>query len=142
MGVSVGKSGDTKSDPNVVPFCDILLVLLIIFMVITPAAQQGMDIKLPEVSSSGPDQPTTRIPMLIVKKDPNKPKGLSIALYQEEIPYNLLFERMRTLFAGRPDKRIFVRAGADVRFQDVVDIIDLVKSAGAETVALVPVTAD
>ncbi len=141
MGISVGKSGGVKSEPNVVPFCDILLVLLIIFMVLTPAAQQGMDIKLPEVSGES-TMTSTNIPMLIIKKNPSKPKGLEITLFQEEIPYNILFERMRTLFAARPDKRIFIRAAADVRYQDVVDIIDLVKSAGAETVALVPITVE
>ena len=44
----------TKADPNVVPLCDILLVLLIIFMVITPITQQGVDIKLPETDKGGP----------------------------------------------------------------------------------------
>lgn len=144
MGVSVG-SGSIKSDPNVVPFCDVLLVLLIIFMVLTPTAQQGTDVKLPEVQSQKEAEQNpvkSSIPMLVVKKDTSKPGGFDITLNNQPLTYNDLLETLRMKLSTRVDRRIFLRVGPKVKYQVVVDLIDKCKEAGAEAVALVPIPAE
>ncbi len=140
MGVSVG-AGQIKSDPNVVPFCDVLLVLLIIFMVLTPTAQQGMDVKLPEVQTQAeqtqPQGPS--LPMLVVKQKGN---SLEITLNNQPVPYSDLVNTLRMKLATRIDRRLFLRVGPKVKYGTVVDLIDKCKTAGADAVALVPIPAE
>ncbi len=141
MSISA-ESGGIKSDPNVVPFCDVLLVLLIIFMVLTPVAQQGMDVKLPEVQTPVKGQTITKstIPMLVVKK--GAAGKMDISLNNQPVTYDALIETLKMKFSTRIDRRIFLRVGPKVRYQNVVDLIDKCKTAGADAVALVPIPAE
>lgn len=128
MSVDIGSG--TKSDPNVVPLCDILLVLLIIFMVITPTLQKGIDVKLPEEGKGGPP-PDSHI-MLIIEDN------LLLKINQESVDINLLENRLREIYLTRPDKTIFIRADQSTPYRDVLRIIDIVHGAGIETLGLIP----
>lgn len=121
----------TKSEPNVVPLCDVLLVLLIIFMVITPMVQRGMDIKLPETTADASATPQGLI-VLTLKKD------LSVTINQEQITLELLPSRLRDIYAARQDKTIFIRADAKVPYSRVVELIDIAKGAGVDTTGIIP----
>ena len=132
MGADVGGSTSSKSEPNVVPLCDILLVLLIIFMVITPVAQKGIDIQLPE-QSQGQNPPGSGI-VLTLEKD------LSLKINQEPITRDMLDSRLKDLYIRRTDKTIFIRADKSVIYSDVLKIIDIAKGSGVEVLGVVTQT--
>ena len=132
MSVDIGAS-KSKSEPNVVPLCDILLVLLIIFMVITPVLQIGIDIKLPETSTAdeGGGGPSNAI-VLTMESD------RTIKINQDVVELNLLENRLRDMYQIRQDKTIFIRADETLPYQDVLRVIDIAKGAGIETLGVIP----
>ncbi|HOE14179.1 MAG TPA: biopolymer transporter ExbD [Candidatus Saccharicenans sp.] len=122
-----------KAEPNVVPLCDVLLVLLIIFMVITPMVQLGIDVKLPEVQAS--DSKSGQDPNVIVL---TVKKNDQVEIQRNPLELRLLLEELRRLYAARQDKTIFIRAEAKVPFSKVIEVMDICKGAGVETLAIIP----
>lgn len=119
------------AEPNVVPLCDVLLVLLIIFMVITPMIQKGIDVKLPETTAEAGQAPQGLI-VLTLKRD------LTVMVNQEQIEMNMLGGRLREIYEVRQDKTIFIRADARVPYSQVVEMIDIAKGAGVDTTGIIP----
>jgi biopolymer transport protein ExbD/biopolymer transport protein TolR len=133
MAIGMGGLDQTKSDINVTPLVDVMLVLLIIFMVITPILTKGLEGDIPKTS----DQP---LPQEFAEKQ----LVLSITaegryhLNRDEIGLSQLGGRLRQLFAQRGGGRIvFVNAGDTVPYGLVVQAMDICRGAGAEDVAIV-----
>ncbi len=131
MGAEVGTG--QKSEPNVVPLCDILLVLLIIFMVITPVAQRGIDVKLPETSSdSNVDTGGKQGIVLTLEQDG------TLKINQAPTTFDMLDGELRSIYQTRTDKTIFIRADETQSYKQVLRVIDVAKGAGIEVLGVIP----
>ena len=126
MGAELGT--EAKSEPNVVPLCDILLVLLIIFMVITPVAQKGIDINLPEM---GGDQGGSSSGIVLTLE-----QDLSVKINQIPTTIDLLENELRNIYQTKTDRKIFIRADESASYKDVLKVIDIAKGAGIEVVGV------
>jgi biopolymer transport protein TolR len=118
------------SEINVVPYIDVMLVLLIIFMVTAPMLQQGIDVDLPETNTQNlrlADEPL----ILTVRKDGK------IFLARREIPLAELEEKMRAILEGLDDKEIYLRADSGAQYGLVVKTLAAARAAGATKLGMV-----
>jgi biopolymer transport protein ExbD len=132
MNSSERFSNALKSEINVTPMIDVLLVLLIIFMVISPTLSVGLDSQIPK-SSSKParleNKPDEAI--VISMKD-----DLSIQINEEPVPVPEFQDRLRVILKSRTNRSVFLQADSDLPFEAVAAIIDGVRSAGADRIGL------
>jgi len=135
MAIAVRDEGSkVNSDINVTPMVDVMLVLLIIFMVITPMLQKDVSVDLAQVSN--PEQMT----------DADKEDALVVAVTRQGDVFfgrdlvkdtSQLTNKIKDRIANRPDKRVFVRADARVRYKAVVDVVDNVRAAGVDDLGMI-----
>jgi biopolymer transport protein TolR len=131
MGVSIpGKEADVSAEPNVVPLCDVLLVLLIIFMVVTPLVQKGVDVRLPTALNTI-DMPENPEVVLYIRKDG------ALYLNEEQIQMDSLAVMLEEAFLAASDKKLYLRADQELEYGNVVDIIEIMKDAGVEIVGII-----
>src|SRR5262245_32211155 len=120
-----------RADINVTPFIDILLVLLVIFMVISPNTPTGLKTNIPQPPPPGPhDQKPDEV--IVLSLDRN---GV-IRINQSEVETSELIGRLRDIFKTRSDRTMFVQADNELLFNDVAQLIDAAKGAGVERLGL------
>ena len=121
---------DVISEPNVVPLCDILLVLLIIFMVITPLVKKGVDVRLPTALNmiDFPENPEI---VLSIKKDG------TLWLNNDVVAEEDLSALLEEIMLSASDKKLYLKADQELEFGRVVEIIGPLKEAGVEVVGII-----
>jgi len=132
MGMSIGGKGGAMSNINITPYIDILLVLLIIFMVITPVVQRDLEVKVPQASTDdGTSAPDPNVIVVSISDTAQVAiNGLEQTLLQ-------LGNELQKIYSERSNKNMFISASSKLAYGDVVRVIDIAKGAGVGDIGLV-----
>ena len=135
MSMATGSKGQT-SDMNVTPLIDVLLVLLIIFMVVTPVPPKGLAAMMPQPPQKDqPAGPENTVVVQLMERGLGQEPTLKIN--QEDATWDSLQGRLTDVYKMRAEKVMFVRADDDVAFQSVAKAIDIGHASGVEKIGLI-----
>jgi biopolymer transport protein ExbD len=126
-----GAKGGVKSDINVTPLCDVMLVLLIIMMIVAPLLQQGVSVKLPTAANTV-DKPETQ-DQTVIAIAANKAMYLNAKPVQE----GELATKINELLESKKEKIVLIKADEDVEYSAVMAAMDQLRQAGIEDIGLV-----
>jgi biopolymer transport protein TolR len=134
MSRKKGKKAGPTADINVTPFIYILLVLLVIFMTITPITPKGLDAAVPQPPPPGtpPPPPDEANKTIVVSKD----KAGVLKVNQKEVDIGTLGGELSEIFKTRNERVIFVNGDPDLLFNEIAQIIDIAKGVGIDKVGL------
>jgi biopolymer transport protein TolR len=121
-----------SSDINVTPMVDVMLVLLIIFMVVTPMLQKGVSVDMAKVENPTPMEDADKEDALLVSIT----RDGTVYFGTEKITTDNLTTRVKDRLANKPDKRVYVKADMRTRFGGVVQVVDSVRAAGVDDLGL------
>ena len=132
MSMSTGGKGGPSSEINMTPMIDVLLVLIIIFMVITPLTPKGLEARVPQPPppNSPPPPENDRTVVVIIEKDK------SMKINAESVLFENLSKRLEDIFKTRAERVCFVKGDPDLEFQEVARVIDVAKGVGIDQVGL------
>jgi biopolymer transport protein TolR len=128
-----GSSSGLTNDINVTPMIDVLLVLLIIFMMVIPMSRKAVDLQLPDPtpddSNSGP--PPSQIVLEVLP-------GNTFKINSQPVTRAELGKKLKEIYDPRPDKIIFVKGDPAVKYQDVIEAMDVARGSGVKVIAATP----
>ena len=131
MSMQLGGSGGVKSDINVTPLVDVMLVLLIIMMIIAPLLQKGVDVRLPIAVNSASKPETQDQTVLGIKAD--KTTWINgVEVRKEE-----LRSRLEAILETKKEKLILIKADEDAPYSAIMDAMDELRASGIEDVGLI-----
>ncbi len=127
-----GGGGTVRSDINITPLVDVVLVLLIIFMVMTPTLLKEVDVKVPDKADVETNATPSSTEEIIVTVTANG----RVQLNHEPIDESRLAERVRDAMAARTEKRVFLEIDDEAVYGDAMHVMDICRGAGAKTLGL------
>ena len=133
MGMSVGEQKGAMSEPNIVPLIDVLLVLIIIFMVITPHTPVGLNTIVPQPAPPNQKQQQTADDTIVVQVQ----QGNKVMINQDQYTWDTVGPQLTKIFEIRATKIAFVKADDQVPFQQVARAIDIMRGSGIDHVGLI-----
>ena len=133
MSMAAGGSKGLENDINVTPMIDVLLVLLIIFMAALPSMRKAIDIQLPDPNpqSVPANQNSNQIVLEVL------PGGV-YSINTEKVDKTRLGPRLKEIYDPRPEKIIFVKGDPTVKYQDVIEAMDIARGSGVKVVGVPP----
>ncbi len=136
MGMSAGGGSSYNSDINVTPMVDVMLVLLIIFIVVTPLLSQGVNVNLPENDNPDEDPNITKDTSVVV----SIPQTGQYYVGRDPVARTELVERIKRLMrekAKKEEQVVYIRAEKTVPYGEVVMTVDAIRNAGVDRIGLV-----
>ena len=134
MAMNLGGGGSIKSDINVTPLVDVMLVLLIIMMIVAPLLQQGVAVKLPQAVNSAEKPETQNQTVLAITAD----KRYFVNAVQ--VPKDDMQRRITDILETKKDKVVIIKADQDVEYGAVMEAMDKLRAAGIEDMGLITET--
>jgi biopolymer transport protein ExbD/biopolymer transport protein TolR len=131
MGSSGGR-GEVTSDINVTPMADVMLVLLIIFMVVTPMLQKGQSVELARTKNPIDMKEADRDDAVLITLT----RDSKIYLGQDKVSIEALATKVNDLLASKLEKKVFVKCDLRAKYGDVVQVVDNIRNAGVDQVGL------
>ena len=130
MAMQIGGGGGVKSDINVTPLVDVMLVLLIIMMIVAPLIQQGAQVTLPQATNTTEKPDTQEQTVVTISAD----KSVYVNAVQVQ---GSIRSRLEEIFENKVDKIVYIKADRDVEYKAVMDTMDELRAAGIEDMGLI-----
>jgi biopolymer transport protein TolR len=131
MAMQVGGGGGVKSDINVTPLVDVMLVLLIIMMIVAPLLQQGVSLTLPKAANTTEKPETAEQTVLAITADKR------LYLNSIQVPAGDLQRRVTEVLENKKERIVIIRADEDVEYSAVMDAMDELRASGIEDMGLI-----
>ncbi len=124
------------SEINVVPYIDVMLVLLVIFMVTAPLMTQGIKVDLPD-AASGPMDLGADEPLLVISVKADGTYYMNVGAEEEPVVLSLIGERAAKIIRARPDIRVLIEGDENLAYGTVINLMNVLQTAGAQGVGLI-----